>query len=300
MTVVCPEGTFKSNQNDWGLIIYYSYNTMAESTFHQNFDNENVINNLDSPPLIEANSDFDVLQNETFLDMPDFSNEFLDMSDLINDAEQSCSEYVPVAPKPYVIPSTGKGTYSKNINKTMSKEKMNNTQMCSLSPLHGQGAHTKNISRCLSDSNNDTEDHQKLNIEIIPPPMEVALVFPKEDNEIKEVNNESDEMEESLFENTDLDINAEFDKVMKDLAASYGLNEGGKSKKFYRKSLIAISKKEKDSLLHLSDKSICKARREQMVKICERNLNCIKMYELLTIRIQNFLIKPFKFFTENL
>ena len=365
VTVVCPEGTFKSKREDWGLIIHYSYNTMAESTFPQNIDNEKVPDSLDSPSLINPNSDLlnyeqdssvlDILQNETFLDMPDFQNDLLDMPDFVNETDQPSSGYVPVIPKPYVISSTGQGAYSKNINKTISEEKMdNNNQIYSLSSLQGQGAHTKNISRCFkdsdmetatftgqgahtknisrcfSDSNMDDDDtgvqqkfnqqkfnqnsgdddtgvQQKfnqnsckvpevvLNFEVIPPPVEFALVVPKE---IEEVTVENDEMDES--DDTDIDINVEFDKVMKELASSYGLREGGRNKKFYRKSLIAISKKEKDSLLKLSDKSICKARREQMVEMCERNLNCMKMYELMTLRIQSFLIKPFKFFTENL
>ena len=170
--------------------------------------------------------------------------------------------------------------------------------------LIGQGAHTKNISQCFTDSDMDNavENGEELeessfnlpevNVEITPPPKEFALVTPLED-----------EMEESvsdIVENSGLDINAEFDKVMNDLASSCRLREGARNKKFYRRSLRAISKKEKNSFMQLSDKSITKARREEMVRLHDRNLHCIRMYELLTIRIQSFLIKPFRFFTKNL
>ena len=302
-------------------------------------DFENLDSDITNDILTESSSnnyDLDLTKDgtdltyESVMDMPDisvdFSTDLLDMPDFT-------SEYVPVTPKPYVdvsqIPPvddnktflTEQGAHLKNITTrekplatgqgAHSKDITRCTSHLSRSSLTGQGAFTKDISRCLPKSDNSQVDNQNqkdgsllvvpevmFKVENLQPSQEYALVYPlQEEGQAEE---EEEEEMNDFSEESHLDINAEFDKVVNDLASSYGLRDGLRNKRFYRRGLLTISKREKDSLLRLSDKSITKARREEMIRLCERNLRCIKMYELLTLRIQNFLVKPFRFFTENL
>ena len=360
VTIVSPEGTFRTTEQDFGLVIYYSYNTMAEfKSDIENLDSEITTDFLEQT-ILESTMENTDSKNETLQGMPDFSFDFntdlLDMPDLTNEFAPAALDYVPITPKPYIdfhqipgvssgkekktflseqgtysknitseeksseqgdrsktITSTekpsGQGAYSKNITLCTPNENLGNTKLSSTHYSRflpsGQGAHTKDISRCSASvddvtvENKDNSDEGlitvpevMMNVELVQPPMEYASVLALEE--------EMEEEMHELSEESALNINAEFDKVTNELASSYGLRGGARNKKFYRRSLLAISKKEKESLLRLSDKSITKARREEMIRLCERNLQCVKMYELLTLRIQSFLIKPFRFFTENL
>lgn len=158
----------------------------------------------------------------------------------------------------------------------------------------GQGAHQKVIR--LNDSQHDAASDEECQadgeykIEVVPPSENVA-----EASQLCAWEEESGE----LFPSGDMTISqldAQFDQTLDQLVEYYG----GSSTKFKRPRLVPLNKRERENLMKVYDFQITKEKREELDKIFKRNLAFIKTFEVMNRRIQSFLLKPFRLFSENL
>lgn len=162
----------------------------------------------------------------------------------------------------------------------------------------GQGAHQKTIH--LQDHQHDrTEDESEqaegiFQLEIIPSHENVVKI-----TELTSSAEDYPDDPEDLFPPGDMtisELDEQFDQTLNELIMYYG----GSTTKFKRPRLVLLNKKERENLLKVYDFQITKEKREQLDKIFKRNLAFIKTFEVMNRRIQSFLLKPFRLFSENL